>query len=59
MIMDAAAATYTTLTTAGTDALLMAADHSLRRELSHRTCDDLVQLGLVDLHASGTPTNTD
>jgi conjugative relaxase-like TrwC/TraI family protein len=46
-MMDAAAAAYTTLFTAGTDALLMAADHSLRRELSRRIRDDLVRLGLV------------
>jgi len=45
--MDAAAATYTTLFSAGTDALLMAADHTLRRELSRRIRDDLLRLGLV------------
>jgi hypothetical protein len=43
-MMDAAAA-YTTLTAAGTDALLMAAEHALRRELSRRIREDLVQLG--------------
>ena len=46
-MMDAAAATYTTLFTAGTDALLMAADHTLRRELSRRIHDGLLRLGLV------------
>jgi hypothetical protein len=46
-MMDAAASAYTTLTAAGTDALLMAADHALRRELSRRIRDDLVRLGLV------------
>jgi ATP-dependent exoDNAse (exonuclease V) alpha subunit len=45
---DAAAAAYVALTTAGTDVMLMAADHSLRRELSRRIRDDLVRLGLVD-----------
>jgi len=35
------------LAAAGTDALLMAADHSLRRELSRRIRDDLVRLGIV------------
>jgi conjugative relaxase-like TrwC/TraI family protein len=44
---DAAAAAYTALTAAGTDVLLMAADHSLRRELSRRIRDDLLRLGLV------------
>ena len=46
-MMDAAAAAYTTLTVAGTDVLLMAADHALRRELSRRVRDDLIRLGLV------------
>jgi conjugative relaxase-like TrwC/TraI family protein len=46
-MMDAAAAAYTALTAAGTDALLMAADHALRRELSRRIRDDLLRLGLV------------
>ena len=45
--MDAAAAAYVALTPAGTDVLLMAADHSLRRELSRRIRDDLIRLGLV------------
>ena len=46
-MMDAAARAYVALTVAGTDALLMSADHTLRRELSHRIRDDLVRLGLV------------
>ena len=46
-MMDAAAAAYVALTTGGTDALLMAADHALRRELSRRIRDDLIRLGIV------------
>jgi hypothetical protein len=46
-MMDAAAAAYVALTSDGTDTLLMAADHALRRELSRRIRDDLIQLGLV------------
>jgi conjugative relaxase-like TrwC/TraI family protein len=46
-MLDAAAAAYVALTAAGTDVLLMAADHSLRRELSRRVRDDLIRLGLV------------
>jgi conjugative relaxase-like TrwC/TraI family protein len=46
-VMDAAAAAYVALATAGTDVLLMAADHSLRRELSRRIRDDLIRLGHV------------
>src|SRR6185312_12833137 len=46
-MMDAVASAYVALTTEGTDVLLMAADHSLRRELSRRIRDDLVRLGLV------------
>ena len=45
--MDAAAAAYVALTIDGTDTLLMAADHALRRELSRRIRDDLIQLGIV------------
>ena len=45
---DAAAAAYVALTLEGTDVLLMAADHSLRRELSRRIRDDLTRLGHVD-----------
>ena len=46
-MIDAAAAAYVALTCDGTDTLLMAAEHSLRRELSRRIRDDLIQLGLV------------
>jgi hypothetical protein len=46
-MMDAAAAAYVTLTAAETDVLLMAADHTLRRELSRRIREDLLRLGLV------------
>jgi conjugative relaxase-like TrwC/TraI family protein len=46
-MMDAAAAAYVALTSDGTDVLLMAADHALRRELSRRIRDDLVRLGHV------------
>ena len=46
-MMDAAAAAYVALTVDGTDTLLMAADHALRRELSRRIRDDLIQLGIV------------
>ena len=46
-MMDAAAADYVALTLEGTDTLLMAADHTLRRELSRRIRDDLVHLGRV------------
>ena len=46
-MMDAAAAAYVALTADGTDTLLMAADHALRRELSRRIRDDLIRLGLV------------
>ena len=46
-MMDAAAAAYVVLSADGTDVLLMAADHALRRELSRRVRDDLVQLGIV------------
>jgi len=46
-MMDAAAAHYLALTLDGTDTLLMAADHALRRELSRRIRDDLIALGVV------------
>jgi hypothetical protein len=46
-IMDAAAAAYTALSAAGTDTLLMAADHALRRELNRRIRDNLITLGTV------------
>ena len=46
-MMDAAATAYVALTTAGTDTLLMGADHALRRELNRRIRDDLLTLGIV------------
>jgi AAA domain/TrwC relaxase len=46
-MIDAAVAAYVALTTDGTDTLLMAADHTLRRELSRRIREDLITLGLV------------
>ncbi len=46
-MMDAAAAHYVALSLDGTDVLLMAADHALRRELSRRIRDDLIRLGVV------------
>jgi hypothetical protein len=46
-MIDAAAAAYLALTLDGTDTLLMAADHALRRELSRRIRDDLIRLGIV------------
>jgi len=46
-MMDAAAADYLALILDGTDVLLMAADHALRRELSRRIRDDLIRLGVV------------
>ncbi len=46
-MMDAAAAAYVALTLDGTDTLLMAADHALRRELSRRVPEDLICLGVV------------
>jgi ATP-dependent exoDNAse (exonuclease V) alpha subunit len=55
--MDAAAAAYVALTTSGTDTLLMAADHALRRELNRRIRDDLIALGLV--HARPAVTIAD
>ena len=46
-MMDAAAAAYVALTCDGTDSLLMAAEHALRRELSRRIREDLIALGIV------------
>ena len=46
-MMDAAAKAYVALTASGTDSLLMAADHALRRELNRRIRDDLITLGIV------------
>ena len=40
-------AAYVALTLDGTDTLLMAADHTLRRELSRRIRDDLIRLGII------------
>jgi hypothetical protein len=45
---DAAAAAYVALTCDGTDTLLMAAEHTLRRELSRRIREDLIALGSVE-----------
>ena len=47
-MMDAAAAAYVALTASGTDTLLMAADHALRRELNRRIRDDLIALGAIE-----------
>jgi hypothetical protein len=47
-MMDAAAAAYVALAADGTDTLLMAAEHALRRELSRRIRDDLIVLGIVE-----------
>src|SRR5690242_13839297 len=46
-MMDAAAAAYVALSAGGTDTLLMAADHALRRELNRRIREDLTALGIV------------
>ena len=61
---DAAAAAYTALSTAGTgtDTLLMAADHALRRELNRRIRNDLIAFGIVSdgpavRIADGTPAS--
>ena len=43
------AAAYIALTSDGTDTLLMAADHALRRELNCRIRDDLITLGIVSV----------
>jgi hypothetical protein len=48
LMTETAAARYTALTADGTDALLIAADHGLRRELSRRVRENLLRLGLVD-----------
>ena len=47
-MMDAAAAAYVALSSDGTDTLLMAAEHALRRELSRRIREDLIALGIVE-----------
>src|ERR1700691_6133590 len=46
-MIDAAAATYVALAADGTDTLLMASEHALRRELSRRIREDLIALGVV------------
>ena len=48
VMIETAAADYTALAANGTDALLIAADHALRRELSRRVRENLLRLGLVD-----------
>jgi hypothetical protein len=48
LMTETAAAHYTALAASGTDALLIAADHALRRELSRRVRENLIRLGLVD-----------
>ena len=61
-MMDAAAAAYVALSAAGTDTLLMAADHALRRELSRRVREDLIRLGVVRpgpaVHIAGGATGS-
>ncbi len=47
-MIEAAAADYTALAASDTDALLIAADHALRLELSRRVRENLLRLGLVD-----------
>jgi ATP-dependent exoDNAse (exonuclease V) alpha subunit len=46
-MIDAATAAYVALATDGTDVLLMAAGHALRRELNRRIRDELTTLGIV------------
>jgi conjugative relaxase-like TrwC/TraI family protein len=46
-MIDTAAAAYLALTLDGTDTLLMAADHALRRELNRRIREDLITVGIV------------
>lgn len=48
LMTETAAARYTALTANGTDTLLIAADHALRRELSRRVQENLLRQGLVD-----------
>ncbi len=48
LVTEAAAADYTALAASDSDALLIAADHALRRELSRRVRENLIRLGLVD-----------
>ena len=53
-MMDVAAAAYLALSQDDTDTLLMAADHTLRRELNRRIREELITLGVV----SGSPEAT-
>ena len=55
-IMDAAAAAYVALSAGGTDTLLMAADHALRRELNRRIREDLITGAACSSAARWTPT---
>jgi conjugative relaxase-like TrwC/TraI family protein len=48
LLTEAAAADYTALAATDEDALLIAADHQLRRELSRRVRENLIRLRLVD-----------
>jgi conjugative relaxase-like TrwC/TraI family protein len=48
LMTETAAADYSALAANGTDALLIAADHALRREPSRRVREKLLRLGLVD-----------
>jgi hypothetical protein len=61
-MMDASAAACTALSAAGTDTLLMAAGHALRRELNRCIRNDLIALGIVSdgpavRIADGTPAS--
>jgi hypothetical protein len=58
-MLDASATAYVALTLDGTDTLLMAADHSLRRDLSRRIRDDLIHLGIVKPGPAGGDDETD
>jgi ATP-dependent exoDNAse (exonuclease V) alpha subunit len=48
LVTEAAAADYTALAASDEDALLIAADHQLRQELSRRVRENLIRLGFVD-----------
>jgi conjugative relaxase-like TrwC/TraI family protein len=48
LVTEDVAADYTILTVDGTDALLITADHALRRELSRRARENLLRRGLID-----------
>jgi hypothetical protein len=48
LVTETAAADYTALAAGDGDALLIAADHALRRELSRRVRENLIRLGLID-----------